>query len=262
MLPLVARLSFRTLFPQGEKLLLAAFAIPVVGGICSSTNGLAQNALPALSTTLTAAQIVDRMQIENRARAESLGHYQSVRHYSVDYKGFGTTIAADMTVEADYDAVSGKSFRIVSQSGSKMLIDKVLKRALDSETDAAKDQKSTALTQANYRFKLEGVETLAGRPAYVLYVEPVVATKYLYRGKIWVDAADFAVEKIEAAPAKNPSFWITGTKIHQIYVKTGEFWLPDQNRSESKIRVGGNAVLTIDYGKYQVNLKSADRGGF
>ena len=31
-------------------------------------------------------------------------------------------------------------------------------------------------------------------------------------------------------------------------------WLPHQNRSESKIRVGGTAVLTIDYGVYPIAL--------
>ena len=209
---------------------------------------------------LSAAQIVDLMQRHNQVRADDLKHYQSLRHYEVQYKGF-PALAAKMTVEADYDSVTGKTLRIVSQSGSKLLLDKVLKRLLDSEQEAAKNQKSTALTMANYTFRLDGTENVAGRPAYILNVEPLLNSKFLYRGKIWVDAHDFAVAKIEAQPARNPSFWITRTDIHHEYAKTDSFWLPQKNRSETKVRIGGTAVLTIDYGIYKVVPAKVAPGG-
>jgi hypothetical protein len=208
--------------------------------------------LTSAQTALTSAQIVDEMLRHNQARAAGLKHYQSVRHYEVIYTGYATKIGAKLVVEADYDATSGKTFRVVSQSGSRMLVDKVLKRLLESEKDAAGDKNSTALTPANYKFRLIGIENLAGRPAYILEVEPHVDSKYLYRGRIWVDAADFAVARIEARPARNPSFWISSTAISHQYTRTDGFWLPAQNRTESKVRVGGTAVLTIDYGTYQV----------
>ena len=124
---------------------------------------------------------------------------------------------------------------------------------MDSEIEASKDGGATALTPANYRFQLLGSESVNGRPAYILSVEPLTESKFLYRGKVWVDATDFAVAKIEASPAKNPSFWISRTLIQYTYAKTGNFWLPQRSRSESKIRIGGTAVLTIDYGTYQIN---------
>lgn len=67
-----------------------------------------------------------------------------------------------------------------------------------------------------------------------------------------MDAAEFALLKIEAEPAKNPSFWIARTRILQTFAKTGDSWLPELNRSESKVRIGGTAVFTIDYGKYEI----------
>ena len=203
--------------------------------------------------TLSAAQIVDQMQLHNQARNLELKDYKSLRHYTVDYHGFSTSIAAAMDVEVAYDAVSGKSFRIVSQSGSKFLCDKVLKRAVAGEEEASRDKSSTALTTANYRFQLMGSENVRGRPAYILDVKPIAASKFLYRGKIWVDAVDFAVAKIEAEPAKNPSMWISRTEINFTSTKTGDFWLPEENRSETKVRIGGSAVLTIVYGPYQVD---------
>jgi hypothetical protein len=206
------------------------------------------------------AEIVNQMERHNQMRAEGLKRYHSTRHYEVRYKGLAS-MGAEMVVEADYDSVSGKTFRVVSQSGSKLLVDKVLKRLIESEKEAGTDKKSTALTAENYKFHFLGTETLLGRAAYVLEVEPLVASKFLYRGKIWIDAADFAVAKIEAAPAKNPSFWITSTAINHRYARTDGFWLPDQNRSVTKVRLGGTAVLTIDYGTYQVVQESTRAGG-
>jgi hypothetical protein len=201
---------------------------------------------------LTAAQIVDEMQRHNQARTEGLKHLNSIRQYQVEYRGFSAVIDAKMEVEYNYDAASGKNFRIVKQSGSKMLCEKVLKRAVESEIEAAQDKVANALTPANYKFQLAGTENLGGRLAYVLDVQPLVASKFLYKGKIWVDAAEFALLKIDAEPAKNPSFWIARTRILQTFAKTGDYWLPERNRSETKVRVGGTAVFTVDYGTYEV----------
>jgi hypothetical protein len=74
-----------------------------------------------------------------------------------------------------------------------------------------------------------------------------------------VDAEDFAVVRIEAAPAKNPSFWTKETKIEQVYGKVGNFWLPVSNRSSSEVRLGGHASFTIDYQDYRITAASALR---
>jgi hypothetical protein len=200
------------------------------------------------------AQIVQAIKRHDQTQEKTLKRYQASRHYEVEYRGFFKNITARMDVELEYDAATGKSFKIVSQSGSHTLCEKVLKRALDSEKDASVDRGAHALTPANYNFQLLGSETLNGRLSYILQVDPVSGSQYLYRGKIWVDAADGAVSRMEVQPAKNPSFWISQTLIRQTNSKTGDFWLPQQNQSETKVRVGGKAVLTIDYGPYQISL--------
>ena len=221
-------------------------------GALAFAAGWGGTAHAAVPESLTSAQIVQRIGQHNQAQIGELKNYKALRHYDVEYRGFSTTINAKMDVEVSYDAGTGKSFRIVSQSGSHLLCEKVLRRAVESEKEAAQDKASTALTPANYRFQLGGSESVAGRPAYILEVEPLTASKFLYRGKIWVDAADFAVVKMETEPAKSPSFWIARTSIHYSGAKTGDFWLPQQVRSETKVRIGGTAVLTIDYGSYAV----------
>ncbi len=200
------------------------------------------------------------MEHHDQIQREGLKHYKAVRQYKVEYRGLAN-IEAKMEVEVDFDSASGKSFRIISQSGSKIFGEKVLKRAMDSEKEAWQDGGATAMTRANYRFQLLGTDSLDGRPAYILNVEPLTESKFLYRGKIWVDATDFAVAKVEASPAKNPSFLISRTVIRYTCEKTGDFWLPERSVSESKIRIGGTAVLTIDYGTYQINSDKPESFG-
>jgi hypothetical protein len=222
--------------------------------VCTGAGVCAEGA--ATPTGLSSVDVVEQMHAHTTARIQELRHYKALRHYQVEYKGYSTIIGARMDVEASYDAAQGMSFRILSQSGSKFLCDKVLKRAVDSEQEASRDRRSTELTPANYKFELMGSETIDGRPAYIMKVEPLSDGKFLYRGKIWVDAADFEVVKMETEPARNPSFFISRTLIHYTSALAHGFWLPQKIRSETKVRIGGTAVMTIDYGNYQVESKA------
>src|SRR5579859_4096416 len=220
-----------------RPLAIAVYTLPLCALSMVSPAAAPVHAQPPLPVD----QIVERMQLHEANQSRVLKHYEATRHYQVQYKGFGTQLAAKMDVDLSFDKPQGKSFRIISQSGSKLLCDKVLKRAVDSEQEASKDRASTALTPANYQFQFVGTEQLQGQPAYILRVDPLKKSKFLYRGKVWVDAVDYAVVKIEVEPAQNPSFWITSTRIENTSVKTEGIWLPQKNRSESRIRVGGTA---------------------
>ncbi len=84
----------------------------------------------------------------------------------------------------------------------------------------------TRMVPENYEFQLIGSEYLQGRPAYVIDAIPQRSDKYLFRGRIWVDAEDFAVARVEGQPAKNPSFWTRSVHFVQQYHKSGAFWFP------------------------------------
>jgi membrane peptidoglycan carboxypeptidase len=159
-----------------------------------------------------------------------------------------------MTVEATYDSPSTKEFKVVSQSGSKLILDRVLKKLLESEKEAAQPAISarTQLNRDNYDFEMVGYEASETGGQYVLRVSPKSRSKYVYRGKVWVDGTDFAVTRIEGEPAQNPSFWTKKSEIHHEYKKVQAFWLPARNESVSYIRLGGRATLTIEYKDYRV----------
>ena len=209
---------------------------------------------PPPTPSLSADQVVDNLVRRNEERAQALLHSEATRVYRLTYRGFPGDREAEMTVEATYNSPSSKEFKVVSQSGSKLVQDRVFKRLLESEKEAAQPAMSarTQLNRDNYSFQLLSYEPSEAGGQYVLQVTPKAKSKYVYHGKVWVDATDFAVTHIEAEPAQNPSFWTKKNEIHHEYVKVLSFWLPARNESVSYIRLGGRATLTIEYKNYKV----------
>lgn len=210
------------------------------------------------SSPLTTQQVVERLVAMNLRRAQALQSYRGTRTYRVEYRGFPGTRSAEMVVDVKYRAPATKEFTIRSSSGSKIIIDKVFRKLLQAEQDAlgVDAQRRTALNTDNYDFTMVAYEGAPGRPMYVLGVEPRTANKFLYRGRLWVDANDFAAVRLEAEPAKNPSFWTKNNQIEQLYVKVNGFWLPQRNHSVSAIRLGGRAELTIQYEDYEITASA------
>jgi hypothetical protein len=205
---------------------------------------------------LTGNDVAARLMSRNAERAQDLLGFQATRRYQLHYTGFPSTLAAEMQVKVTYTAPGTKQFTIESESGSKVILNHVFHRLLESEKESGSDaanRTAVALTTANYNFSLLGCAPGEGRAKYVMQVEPLHDTKYLYRGTVWIDATDFAVTRIEAEPAKNPSFWTKRTVIHHEYEKVDGFYLPALNRTVTDVRMGGKAVLTIEYQDYKVS---------
>jgi outer membrane lipoprotein-sorting protein len=213
---------------------------------------------PRNAGQLKAEQVVENLVRMNLERAQALQAYQSTRVYRLEYKGFPSGRTAEMVVKVKYQAPATKDFEIVSATGSKMLIDRVFKKLLQGEKDAfeAENQKRIAMNQENYEFTLIGQEDTPRGPSYVLSVKPRTKNKYLFQGKIWVDAEQFAIVRMEGEPAKNPSFWIKDTKIKTLYVNVDDFWLPAHNHSVTVVRLGGHADFSIEYKDYRITANS------
>lgn len=203
---------------------------------------------------LTVDEVVGKMIAMNLRRAQALHSYHGTRTYQAEYRSSLKTLSAQMVVDVNYRAPHTKQFTIKSTSGSKLILDKVFRKILQAEEDALSTdaQRSSALNWENYSFKLLGYENTTSLPKYVLAVEPRTDSKFLFRGRIWIGATDFAVMRIEAEPAKNPSFWTRNNEIEQSYKKVDDFWLPERNYSISSIRIGGRAKLIIEYQNYEI----------
>jgi hypothetical protein len=228
----------------------------------------AQSSIPqeVIEPRLNLSQLLDKLVKKNVERSDALQKYQGRRFYSLDYTGFPSSLHAEMVVDMIYDAPATKQFKIISQSGSQWVIDRILKRLLDAELESMSEENRArvALNSSNYDFSGLEHQATPDNCSYVVAVKPKNPSKLLYRGRIWVDGKDFAVCRIEVEPAKNPSFWIKKTEIHHSYLKIGDFWLPSENQSVSAVRGGGRAVLTIKYQDYEIlaahGLKGNDAG--
>jgi hypothetical protein len=239
---------------------LARFILPLLIGLGVSA-AAPRSDVPAAAphSRLSAEEVVTNLVQRNAERAQALGAYQGTRIYRLEYHGFPGSRSAEIVVDVKYRTPGTKDFSIRSEKGSQLIIDRVFKRMLQSEKEALteENQSRVALNNDNYRFTLVSYESTPAGSFYILSVEPRTNNKLLYRGQIWVDAEDFAVVRIEAAPAKNPSFWTKETRIEQVYSKVGDFWLPLSNRSSSNIRLGGQANFTIEYKDYQITAATA-----
>jgi hypothetical protein len=240
--------------------LLSGNGVTSMSASPSSESGASTDAASANLPNLTTDEVVSRMVEANARRSSDLSGFTGTRTYNLDYRGFPGNREAHMVVAARYTAPSTKEFDIISESGSKLIQSRVLKRLLVSEKEAAdaENQRRNALNTNNYKFTLLGTRPSQYGGCYRLQAEPRRENKYLFRGEICVNARDFAVESIQAEPAKSPSFWIKQTSIEHRYQKIGEFWLPAFNKSVTNVVLGGTATLTIEYTDYKLAPRRSD----
>jgi outer membrane lipoprotein-sorting protein len=202
---------------------------------------------------LTANQVMERVAAMNERRNKALDNYSSLRSYHLECHCVSHK-QADMVVRVDYHAPDKKEFTIVSENGSGTVRNRVFKKLLEAEQESMREenQQRSAITPENYTFQAVDYQMTDADEFYVLEARPRNKDKFLFRGRIWVNAKDFAITRVEGEPAQNPSWWTVRTDFKRSYQKIGAFWLPESNESETKVRILGTAVLTISYGKYQI----------
>src|SRR5271163_884204 len=213
-----------------------------------------------LSAPLTANEVMERVTAMNELRNKALENYSSLRTYHLECHCVSHKEAV-MVVRADYHAPNKKEFTVVSESGSGTVRNRVFKKLLEAEQESMREenQQRSAINLENYTFQAVDYPKTEADAFYVLDAQPRNKNKFLFRGRIWVNAADFAITRVEGEPAQNPSWWTVKTDFKRSYQKVGDFWLPESNESETKVRILGTAVLTISYGKYQITETSGTK---
>jgi outer membrane lipoprotein-sorting protein len=199
----------------------------------------------------TANDIVTKMMQFDARRQAQLPGYTATRRYVAVNKNRH----AEMTVHVECAGDGAKQFTILSEQGSGSIRKHVFQKLLSEETEASRrgTRTSTRLIPANYDFQIVRQETLETRPAYVLEVRPRTPSKYLINGKIWVDANDYSIVRIEGEPARNPSFWVHSVHFIHTYQKVGDLWLASSTNTTSEVRIFGESELTIANSDYKLN---------
>ena len=212
--------------------------------------------IPALSAAGTdEQQIFAELLAHNRLRSDALVEYAANRTYAIaDLKG---KTHAQEKGRMEYRAPDQKTFTVTSEEGSGLIRRLALSPLIASEINAAsgKDHHDSAITPANYTLELIGEEDVGAYHCYVLHAAPKRPDKYLFAGKVWIDAKDYAVVRIEGHPAANLSFWIKRADFVREYQKVDGFWLPQKDTTVVQVRLYGKKVLTIDHRDYTVKGK-------
>jgi len=204
------------------------------------------NVPPLLSGTEIFARLVEH----NRKQDRLLRGYSVSRTYSAENNA-GKVYARE-EVRMSYDPAGEKSFQLISGYGSWLVRDLVFSRLREAEITAARgpDRTQSSITPGNYRFDAAGTGEIAGRPCYIVRVTPLHKNKYLFEGRVWIDAAEFAIAQIDGHPAANPSFWTRHVEFVRSYAKVGDFWLPSRDATVADIRLYGRKTLTIVHYNY------------
>jgi hypothetical protein len=184
-----------------------------------------------------AATIVERMmaaQHGNKARS-----YTVKRDYQLLDKQ--EQPKAQMVADITYLPPNQKQYNIESNSGG--IGGKVLRDIVEKETETGKDAERKALSPENYDFQLLGEELMDGRNCYVLSMTPKREEKDLIRGKIWVDAQNYNIHRIEGKTVKSPSWWIRDLYVLMTFGNVDGMWLHTFTHAVADVRFKGKYVM-------------------
>ena len=266
--------SMRVHFGRFAKLMAIIFVVGVtaVAPIAQGQSYASQtaeagaqltNSAP-VDLTITSEEIVARMLARNHLRNEQLRRYSAVRTYEI--RNLEGKLAAQAVVRVDYEAPDKKTFNKTSEKGSGIVRHLVFDRLIQSEgeTSAGREHHDSAITAANYTFRLTGEEEVGSYHCFVLEATPKRKDKYLFEGKIWIETEDFAVAKIAGHPAKKPSFWVNRADFVRQYQRIDGFWFPFRDETFVEVKMYGRRVFTVDHQQYVVNPANplqAETGG-
>jgi hypothetical protein len=165
-------------------------------------------------------------------------------------------VNASILVRVDFRSDAGKSFSIISHTGSLRIRQRVFEPLLKTETEESRPdhRAASALSTANYRAQLIGREPVDGRDCWVLAVEPLRRSRFLLSGKLWVDWYETQPVRFQGRPASSVSFWVGQPLITETLQKWNGFWLPVRNTSFSSGFLLGTSELTIDYLTYDIDV--------
>jgi hypothetical protein len=200
-------------------------------------------------TSLTADEVIARMFTHDVERETAAGGYTGIRQY--DFVNHQLDKRAQMVASVASDPDGTTHFQIVSKEGWSLGNDS-LRQAMDSESQISRPsvRPMTLVTKDNYAFQMIGTTLLNDRTAYVIDVVPKRQETYLFRGRIWVDAEDYALARIEGQLAKSPSYWIRRVRFTLEYRKNGAYWFPWLGTSACDVRILGTTEVNIRFVDY------------
>lgn len=205
------------------------------------------------------AAVIRDLDAANVSRHNNLLEYSNVEHYAV-YRGKDRQPAAEMTVRVTYKKGVGKSYAILQQSGSSVVLKFGLHPLLENEktiNDPAKVAQSW-FTSANYEMQLkpEVSRVIDGRNCLAVAISPRHKAPNLVEGTLWVDAHDHTLVEVEGVASKKPSVFAGTTTMMRRYVNMTGYAMATHAHAESSSFLFGRTAVTVDYTDYHFQFQS------
>jgi hypothetical protein len=206
------------------------------------------------------ASIVSKIDAAVKMRVDGIEAYTDTEHYAVFRNEDETHPVAEMTVKTTYKRETGKSYQILSESGSTIIRSLVLHAILENEQRVNKPgiREGSWITTANYQMQVKpgGVQKVDGRDCYAIALTPRRAEPYLLVGTLWVDARNGEIVKLEGKGSRSSSLLTGPTEMLRHYTDIDGFGEATHARATSDSFLFGKAVVTIDYSAYQIQRRT------
>jgi len=216
----------------------------------------AQGASPGSPQEAGAAVVIQRIDAAVQARYQRVLGFTDIEHYAVFRGKDEAHPIAEMTVKDTYRKDVGKTYAVLTQSGSEILLRLGLRPLLDNERmiNEPANLPRSWFTSANYEMKPRGAERLNQRDCLVLAVKARHKASNAIDGNIWVDAKDYSLAQIDGVASKSPSLFAGTTHMMREYAQIDGFPMATHARAESSSNLFGRTVVTIDYSDYHLEI--------
>jgi hypothetical protein len=156
--------------------------------------------------------VLTELAAHNEKRKAALHDYTVLRTYQVvDLKG---KVPAEETGRMEFFRPTRRPLQsapILARDWSGIL---ALNPLINSEIEAAaKEHHDSAISADNYSLNLLGEQELGPYRCFVAEAVPRRKAKYLFEGRVWIDANDYSVVRIEGHPATKLSYWIAARRV-------------------------------------------------
>lgn len=144
---------------------------------CAMMAGWAVSAgMAGAAQPVDGAAILRKIDAAVKARQDGIEAYTVTEHYAVFRNKDETHPAAEMTVKTTYRRETGKSYAILSESGSALLRNLVLHAILTNEKQVNEPgvREGSWITRANYEMAVKpgGIQSVDGRDCVAVTLKP------------------------------------------------------------------------------------------
>jgi hypothetical protein len=215
--------------------------------------------IPALSDSIANDEVIRGIDAAVSARDTNIIGYTVTEHYAVFRRQDQEHPVAEMMVKTTYQKDSGKSYAVLSESGSEIWRKQVLDTILENERRLTTpvNRASAMITSANYSMGVKGSDVINGHNCLLVSLTPRRISPFLFSGTIWVDAQDFSIVQLQGVAAKSPSALTGPAEVSRQYAPVGGFPMATHAKAVSTSWLLGQTTIKIDYTGYEIKLRTA-----